>query len=421
VTAQRPLLAVWFAILTLAACREPIEPARMPAASFTKGDPVQDDESVNVFTIDHWVPHVSTVPANAGELVHLFVRERVRSDIGDRPRKPVLMIHGFSVPVLPGMALEYRDYDWALWLARSGGLDVFMLDFQGSGRSPRPKMDDPCNVPLSQQALVPKDPTCRPSYPFQLVTAQSDWDELDAVVEYIRRLRGVDKVALVGWSHGAVRIGTYAAQHPDKVESLLFYAPFYNPAAPAGRPGTGDAGFGPPIDPRTGVPFSLPQPGTPMTLQTRDTLMRARWNPEIKCDGQVEDGIQDVVWSAIMDNDPIGRTWGPPEGVMRVRTFFLWGWNHVTAAKISVPVLIIGGELDTSVPATLPRLYDDLTGVPNAHKLLFKVECAGHQMVWERQRKVLHHISKQWLKHGAVDGYTTGKFFVDTEGVIHPQ
>ncbi len=37
-----------------------------------------------------------------------------------------------------------------------------------------------------------------------------------------------------------------------------------------------------------------------------------------------------------------------------------------------------------------------------------------------RQHKVLHHISKQWLKHGAVEGYTTGKFFVDTEGVIRP-
>jgi hypothetical protein len=42
-------------------------------------------------------------------------------------------------------------------------------------------------------------------------------------------------------------------------------------------------------------------------------------------------------------------------------------------------------------------------------------------MVWERQARVLYHISKEWLKHLAVDDQTTGIFSVDTEGVIHPQ
>jgi pimeloyl-ACP methyl ester carboxylesterase len=370
------------------------------------------------------------VPANVGQTVELFVRERVRSDAdASRPRKAVLMVHGRSTPVLAGFDLNVHHYDWALWLARAG-FDVFMVDLQGSGRSPLPDreilhdgadvLSDPCNVPTGQQSLVPLATTCAPSYPLQLVTARSDWDELDAVVDYIRALRHVDKVALVGWSHGAVRVGPYAVQHPDKVESLLLYAPFYDPSMPAGRLGTGEKQLGPPINPLTNAPFTLPQRGTPMTLTTRSAFMDA-WNREIGCDGQVEDGIQDAVWSAIMDNDPVGRTWGPPEGVMRVRTFFLWGWNPQMVNEISVPVLIIDGELDTNVPATMPRLYDDLTGVPDGHKLLFMVQCTGHFMVWEKQRRVLHHISKEWLKHGEVDGYTTGKFFVDTEGVIHPR
>ena len=42
-------------------------------------------------------------------------------------------------------------------------------------------------------------------------------------------------------------------------------------------------------------------------------------------------------------------------------------------------------------------------------------------MVWERQRRVLHHISKEWLKHLAVDEQSIGIFSVDTEGVIHAQ
>jgi pimeloyl-ACP methyl ester carboxylesterase len=281
-------------------------------------------------------------------------------------------------------------------------------------------MDDPCNVPSNQQALIPQVPTCPPSFPFQFATVQSEWDELNTVVDYIRSLRGVDKVALVAWSLGALRVGPYAVQHPDKVESLLFYAPFYGPANPAGRAGTGPDGFGPPINPSTGMPFTFPQPGTPMTLTTRTAFMNL-WNLDIQCDGQLEDGIQDVVWSAIMDNDAIGSTWGLPTGVMRVRTSFPWGWNPTTAGRIAVPSLIIHGEFDASVPPTQSQLYDDLDGIPGDRRLLYQVECAGHLMVLERQRKVLHHISKQWLKHGAVEGATTGKFFVDVEGEIHPQ
>ena len=132
-----------------------------------------------------------------------------------------------------------------------------------------------------------------------------------------------------------------------------------------------------------------------------------------------------------MDNDTLGRTWGRDlsdgsvEGVMRVRNPFLWGWNSTTVAFDgtlggSVPVLIIYGELDTQVaasPFSVPALYN---AIPGDHKLLFKVACTGHFMVWESQRRVLHHTSKQWFKHGAVEGFTTGSFFVDTEGTILP-
>jgi len=95
------------------------------------------EDGAQVLTIDHFIPHISTVPANAGDLVHLFVRERVRecvreSDGGcdNEPRKGVLMLHGLSSPVLAAYELTTDHYDWALWLAQSGGFDVFMLDFQ---------------------------------------------------------------------------------------------------------------------------------------------------------------------------------------------------------------------------------------------------------------------------------------------------
>src|SRR5690242_4714661 len=171
VNAERTCLALWFCSLALSACRESTQPTHVDAPTQTRERVAANADDGPVTTIDHLVPHVSTVAANAGESVELFLRERVRSDIDDgKARQAVLIIHGRSTPVLAGMELRYGDYDWALWLARSGGFDVFMLDFQGSGRSPRPRMDDPCNVPIGQQKSLlipnPLTATCSPSYAF---------------------------------------------------------------------------------------------------------------------------------------------------------------------------------------------------------------------------------------------------------------
>ncbi len=373
------------------------------------------DENGPVVTIDHLVPHVSTVQANAGELVGLFVRERVRSDSGDgKPRQAVLMIHGRSVPVLPGMDLKYGDYDWALYLARSGGFDVFMLDFQGSGRSPRPKMDDPSNVPTAQQQslLIPNPlaATLPHSYPFTLNTTDSDLAELDTAVEYIRNLRGVDKVHLVGWSQASFRIGPYAVQHPEKVASLFFLAPIFNTAF-----------------------VRTPQPAdpTPMTLTTRADAFTS--NPSTTPWGlpdQREPGIEDVIWAAIMENDELGRTWGPspagapegspPEGVMRVRQAILTGWNATMASQITVPTLIMRGEFDTGLGGRqdVSELY---RLVQNDNKLRFTVQSAGHLIPWEKTRWILHQFSKEWIKQGRVAGYDQGEFRVDTDGNVTPE
>jgi pimeloyl-ACP methyl ester carboxylesterase len=389
---------------------------RVKGPSLAQASDAVDDENGPVITIDHQVPHVSTVAANAGEQVQLFLRERVRSDIGDgKPRQAVLMIHGRSVPVLAGMELRYGDYDWALWLARSGGFDVFMLDFQGSGRSTRPKMGDPCNVPIGQQRSVlipnPLAATCPPTYGSTLNTTASDLDELDAAVEYIRKLRGVAKVHLVGWSQASFRIGPYAAQHPDKVASLFLFAPIFNP-----------------------VFTRTPQPAepTPMTLTTRADAFTS--NPSTTgwstCTDQKEPGIEDVVWAAIMENDQLGRTWGPPpavapegsppEGVMRVRQAILSGWNAQVASQLTVPTLLIRGEFDTGLGGRqdLAQLYGL---IQNDNKLRFTVQCGGHFMVWEKTRWILHQISKEWLKHGRVEGFDQGEFRVDLQGNLTPE
>jgi pimeloyl-ACP methyl ester carboxylesterase len=412
--------ATWLALLSLAACQEPSEPVIAPQLPLL----ARQLETGNVVTIDHGVAHISTLLANAGDQVKLFVRERVRSDVMDRPHETVLLIHGRSVPVLAVGELRHENYDWAQWLARSGGFDVFMLDFQGSGRSPRPKMDDPCNMPTAQQGILIPNPlsaTCPHSFPSTLNTSASDVDELDAVVEYIRNLRGVDKVHLIAWSGGSFQMGPYAVRHPDKIASLLFFAPIFN---------TAYRGPPPNADP------------TPMTLGMRAHLFAgngaaAGWDAEVNaavasgCENVREPGIQDIVWRAIMENDDLGRTWGPPpagapvgsppEGVMRVRTAVnaVRVWNAEVAVQITVPTMIVQGEFDTG-QGGIQHLAELYSLIQNDNKLRFTVACAGHYMPWEKQRTVLHQLSKEWIKHLRAGGFDKGEFFVDVDGNLRP-
>ncbi|MFF9778086.1 hypothetical protein ACF1HJ_31065 [Streptomyces sp. NPDC013978] len=112
---------------------------------------------------EHKVKHTSTVPATEGDVLELPVREYDGTPgNGDaQDREPVLMLHGRSVPVLAGSDLapvpggDPNRYSWAQELA-AAGFDVFLLDLQGSGRSPRPgQMDIPYNAnPAQQQAVL---------------------------------------------------------------------------------------------------------------------------------------------------------------------------------------------------------------------------------------------------------------------------
>ena len=168
---------------------------------------------------DLMVPHNSTVPANVNEPVQLIVRERDGTPPGAPPdrRRAVLMLHGRSVPALAGFDLDYRQYNWAADLAQKG-FDVFVMDLQGSGRSPRPKMDDPCNAnPALQGVLIPNplSAPCSASYQFQLNNSKSDWEGEQAHDP----LRGADSDAHEQPSH-LIRLPD-EHRHQKRLQKLL--------------------------------------------------------------------------------------------------------------------------------------------------------------------------------------------------------
>jgi pimeloyl-ACP methyl ester carboxylesterase len=362
----------------------------------------------NIQTTDYLVPLVSTVPANAGKHVELFVREKVEA--GRRGKAPVvLMIHGSTVSTVPDFDLQFENYSWMEYLA-AAGFDVFAMDHTGYGLSPRPMMDDPCNTSVSDQQayLIPKRlaQTCSPPYPFQLTTIQSDWDEIDTVVEYLRRFRDVERVNLIAWSRGGARAGGYAAQHPEKVEKLFLLAPGrYFPLSPSDPP-------------------LLPQPGVPTSVLGSAHFYDA-WDADVKCQNQFTPQIRGTITSTMLDFDPLGSTWGDA-GVRRAPNwnsppgFLYWGWNTAMVGQVQVPTLVIRGDLDTTVPlGDIQSLLADLSSVPQ--KVFIHVACASHYLPWENQHMILLAASVEWLKNGTFEGQFSGSFAVDAAGQVHQE
>jgi pimeloyl-ACP methyl ester carboxylesterase len=347
-----------------------------------------------LITRDHFVPHVSTVPANAGQLVGIHVREKIRARA---PRaaagRVVLFVHGVSVPSVPDFDLDYKSYNWMAYLARAG-FRAYAMDHTGYGGSPRPMMDDPSNVNPQQQAIITPRPlrgATAPNYPYQLNTIRDDWGEIDTVVDWLRKANRVKRISIVGWSAGGPRVGGYVAQHPKKIHRVILYAP--GPTVEGLQiPGRIDAGF-------------------PMNLQTREDLEKKRWDPDVRCPGQLEPGIRDVVWKAIMQWDRVGASWGPEGGVMRVRAATRFGWTRALAAKVAAPVLVMAGEYDRLEERR--SVYEQLG---SKDKVFMNVACASHFMLWEKQHTALHVASKEWLTHGRLKNVRRGEMRVDPDG-----
>lgn len=349
------------------------------------------DDSSHLISLDHYVRVKSTAPAIVGQEAQIYVREAVLAGTalrgGPTADGVVLFVHGSGTPAEVSFDVPYKDYSWMAFLAKAG-FDVFSMDMTGYGRSTRPPaMNDPCNFSKEQQAqfvpnLIPAP--CAPSYPTPIATIGSDWNDIGAVVDYLRTLRRVDKVSLIGWSQGGPRAGGYAARNPTKVARLVALAPAYERASPLEAPN--------PLPPGNGS----------MTAQSHADFT-ANWDRQVGCPDQYDPAASTSVWSEMLASDPVGATWGA--GVRRAPQVPTWGFNQAVVAKMQTPFLIMVGAYDKQIER-VRQLYADLG---SKQKVFIDLACSSHNAMWERNHLLLFRVSLEWLRDGRVNGTSEGE------------
>lgn len=345
-----------------------------------------------VLLIDHYVPVTSKAPSMEGESAVIYVRERTLASTtlrgNDLTGQVALFIHGAGTPAEVAFDVPYEGYSWMSYLA-SAGFDTFAMDTTGYGRSTRPHaMNDVCNLSQQQQeAFIPAllSEPCEPSYPFAATTIESDWHDINAVVDFLRQSRNVEKVHLVAWSLGGPRAAGYAAQYPGKVDRIVLLAPAYNRNRNASAPDV------------------LPVPGAAFTKQSHQDFV-ANWERQVGCENQYDPAVSDAVWQAMLESDPVGATWGT--GVRRAPRTTTWGWNRDVVANTMTPMLLVAAIEDRQVPASrVNEMYEDLGA---SQKVLLDLGCASHNAMWESNAGILFDASLQWLRSGNVDGTDLG-------------
>src|SRR5260370_33990203 len=199
-----------------------------------------------------------------------------------------------------------------------------------------------------------------------MTTMASDWNDIGAVVDYLRALRGASQVSMVSWSLGGPRAAGYAAQNPDKVGKLVLLAPAYS------------------RDTSATPPALIPAAGAAMGTQSRDDLT-ALWNRQVGCPDQYEQGVFKAGWQAMLDSDPVGATWGP--GVRRAPNVTKWGWTTGSAAGTTTPTLIITGAHDGQAqPGRAHALYADISA---RSTLLMDIASSWHNVRCKRTHRLM--------------------------------
>ena len=285
--------------------------------------------------------------------------ERFRSD------RIVIFQHGATYGSA-AFDMAFGGMSWMDYVA-ARGFDAYCLDLPGYGRSTRPpQMDEPAD----------RNP------PFMRTPDAAA--SLGAVVDFVCRRRGVDKLCLVGWSWGTA-ITSYFTQHNNaRVERLVLFAPVWDRSRSGKSPIHIDGKL-----------------GAYRTVDSEATLKRRQGGlTDAQKAGIMPPGWFEQWWTETAASDPAGagRTIRAPNGVLLDgQEYWNAGRPIYDPAKITAPVLVVVGEWDNDTPPALAQaLFPLLTGAP--WKRLAVLGGGTHSMLMERNRMLLLRTVHQFLE-----------------------
>jgi pimeloyl-ACP methyl ester carboxylesterase len=282
------------------------------------------------------------------------------------PAKTVVFVHGATYPAETAFDLKLDGLSWMDYIAQRG-YDVWLLDLRGYGRSTRPpEMDQPAdrNPPLTTGAVGQRD--------------------LDAVIDFVRRTRGIDKVTLLGWSWGTTLMATYTTRHPGKVERLVLYAPQFI------------------RDNSRGAPPAAPKTAYRVVNRAQ---AKERWLngvPAAAKDSLIPAGWFEAWADATFATDPAGggQTLRAPNGILLDSSNSYWiGRPYYDPDRITVPTLLIVAEWDADTPTYMAKeLHGRLVNAP--YKRLTILPEGTHTIIMERNRMKLFEEVQRFLDSG---------------------
>jgi pimeloyl-ACP methyl ester carboxylesterase len=311
-----------------------------------------------------------TIPS-VDEGIALYMRNKHLTNVASfGPDRTLLFVHGATYPAETAFDLPIEGVSMMDLFAKAG-FDVYLVDVRGYGGSTRPAaMNEP---PANNPPLVSTADAIR---------------DFGAAVDYIRTSRGLDKIDVMGWSWGTSIAGGYTAEHNDKVNRLVLYAPLW-----LFKEGARVLAAG-------------------ATLGAYRLVSQAsakdRWLKDVPDDKKatlippgVFEAWADATWATDPEAAKSNQMLRAPNGVIQdVNAYWLAGKPFYDPGKITVPTLLIHAEWDADLPSYQAQGYfAKLVNAP--YKRFVELGEGTHTVMLEKNRMQFFHEIRGFLDEQA--------------------
>ena len=249
-------------------------------------------------------------------------------------RRVAVFVHGATWSGRPDFDLQIRDYSVMDHFVQNGW-GAYSIDMQGYGASDDPVGENWCEA---------KDAAL----------------DIAAAVEWICAANGVEQVHLLGWSWGCQTAGLYAEAHPERVAKFVMQGGHYE------------------------TKFDRPAP------QQRFRINDAEGAASDFIEGCYEQDVVDLYVKDCLLHDP-----ATPNGI--IRDFLATSEPLLTPEKLSMPVLMILGEHETS-PERLADLGNYFAKLGSRHKQLMVLPGGGHAILLEKPHKRWQNLVRRFFE-----------------------